>query len=95
MLSIRCVEDLALSGIDFGRHIGLLMPAVFARFPPASFDATMDVFVHNADDHDCHRRGGAVARQDRDESRVIQVVETSEEIRLALCDFCVTCCRRW
>ena len=86
MLSIRCVEDLALSGIDFGRHIGLLMPAVFARFPPASFDATMDVFVHNADDHDCHRRGGAVARQDRDESRVIQVVETSEEIRLALCD---------
>ena len=86
MLSIRCVEDLALAGIDFGRHIGLLMPAVFARFPPASFDATMDVFVHNSDDHDCHRRGGAVARQDRDESRVIQVVETSEEIRLALCD---------
>lgn len=86
ILSIRCVEDLALSGIDFGRHIGLLMPAVFARFPPVSFDATMDVFVHNADDHDCHRRGGAVARQDRDDSRVIQVVETSEEIRLALCD---------
>ena len=86
MLSIRCVEDLALSGIDFSRHIGLLMPAVFARFPPASFDATMDVFVHNSDDHDCHRRGGAVARQDRDDSRVIQIVETSEEIRLALCD---------
>jgi len=86
MLSIRCVEDLALSGIDFGRHIGLLMPAVFARFPPASFDAAMNVFVHNADDHDCHRRGGAVVRQDRDDSRVVQVVEMSEEIRVALCD---------
>ena len=85
-LSIRCVEDLALSGIDFGRHIGLLMPAVLARFPPASFDAEMNVFVHNADDHDTHRRGGAVARQDRDDSRVVAVVETSEEIRLALCN---------
>jgi len=85
-LSIRCVEDLALSGIDFGSHIGLLMPAVFARFPPASFDAEMNVFVHNADDHDTHRRGGAVVRQDRDDSRVVAVVETSEEIRLALCN---------
>lgn len=86
-LALRCTDDLALSGVDFGKHIGLLMPAIFARIPPVSFDAEMNVFVHNAEEHDCHRRGGAVARQDKDDSRTISVVETSEELRLGLCEF--------
>ena len=85
-LAIRCVGDISLAGIDFGEHIGLLMPAVLARFPPVSFDAEMGVFVHDANEHDCHRRGGAVARQDKDDSRTIPVVETSEELRLRTCD---------
>lgn len=86
ILALRCVNNLAISGVDFAQHVGLLMPAVCSRIPAVSFDASMNVFVHNADDHDCHRRGGAVARQDKDDSRTILVVETSEELRLQLCD---------
>mmetsp|Transcript_10771 Transcript_10771/g.23368 ORF Transcript_10771/g.23368 Transcript_10771/m.23368 type:complete len:732 (+) Transcript_10771:2323-4518(+) len=86
-LALRCANDIALSGVDFGKHVGLLMPALFVRIPPVSFDAEMNVFVHNAEEHDCHRRGGAVTRQDKDDSRTIAVVETSEELRLGLCEF--------
>lgn len=90
-MTILSIISFSLAGIDTSKHRALLFPAIFARYPPVSFDSDMNVFVHNSEEHERHRRGGAIVRQDREgilstATRAVSVVEPSEEIRLLLCD---------
>lgn len=89
-MAIKCVQHLSLSGLDMGKHIAFLMPAVFSRYPVIQYDAEEKVFVHDSDCHEFYKRGGAANRQDReriiDGTRSFISVETSEEIRLDQCE---------
>lgn len=90
LLAIKCVQQLSLSGLDMGKHIAFLMPAVFSRYPEIQYDAEEKIFVHDPDQHEFYRRGGATNRQDRKQiiegSRSFISREPSEEIRLELCE---------
>eukprot|EP01041_Mallomonas_annulata_P011277 gene11277-23590_t len=65
------------------------MPAIMQRLPPGlGYDEEMKVFIHDIEAHEEYRRGKAVDRQDKDGITSIQIhkiIETSEEIRLLLC----------
>lgn len=64
-LAISCVQSLLLAGVDRGRHIPFLIPALCARYPSSSYDKDMEVFIQDRQSHDFYKRGGATNRQDR------------------------------
>lgn len=88
--AIDCVKMLCLSNIDLGKHLGFLMPVITGKYPSAYFDDELNVFVDDAENHQFYKRGGATERQDRTTiltgSQTVSVVDTSEEIRLSLCE---------
>jgi hypothetical protein len=88
--AISCVRMLSLCDIDMGRHLPYLLPVIFSRYPPQSYDHEMQLFVDDIDDHELYKRGGAVMRQDQIEvlkrNRSMKVVEPSEEVRLMMCE---------
>lgn len=88
-LSLECIQSLLLVGLDIGKHIPYLIPAIVARYPPCTYDKDMEVFVQNSQMHDFYKRGGATDRQDRDglinQNGSFQVIESNEELRLSLC----------
>ena len=88
--AISCVQMLCLSGIDIGRHIQYLLPVIFSRYPPQSYDFEMQLFVCDAQTHQYYQRGGAVMRQDQMDvlngNRSRKMIEQSEEVRLMLCE---------
>lgn len=91
-LAIKCVQQLSLAGLDMGKHIAFLMPAIFSRYPEILYDAEEKVFVHDPEQHEFYKRGGASNRQDREQiidgkSRSFVSREPSEEIRFELCEF--------
>jgi len=89
ILSLECLNALLLSGIDLGKHIPYMIPALCARYPPCTYDKDMDVFVQDRHLHEFYKRGGATDRQDRNgllsQSGAFQVIEPNEELRLDLC----------
>ena len=56
-LAISCVQMLTNCGIDMGRHIPYLLPAIFSRYPPQAYDHEMQLFVDKIDDHELYKRG--------------------------------------
>jgi len=89
--AIECVRLLCLSGLDTGKHIAYLMPAIFSRYPETQYDVEMKLFVMDVESHVFYKRGGATQRQDRKNlidrgGYSLGVGEPCEEIRLALCD---------
>lgn len=88
-LSLDCIQSLLLAGIDIGRHVPYLIPALAARFPSCSYDKDLEVFVQDSQSHELYKRGGAIDRQDRDgllaPNCSFHVIEPSEELRLELC----------
>ena len=64
-LAIGCLQSLLLAGIDVGRHIPYMIPALRARFSQCIYDKDMEVFVQDLQMHEFHKRGGATDRQDR------------------------------
>lgn len=64
-LAIVCLQSLLLAGIDFGRHIPYMIPALRARLTPCTYDKDMEVFVQDPQLHDFYKRGGATIRQDK------------------------------
>jgi len=64
-LAIGCLQSLLLAGIDIGRHIPCMIPALRARLSQCIYDKDMEVFVHDLQMHEFHKRGGATDRQDR------------------------------
>ena len=91
LLALECLQLMFLAGLDLGRHIPYLVPALCARYPPCAYDKDVEVFVQDQRSHEFYKRGGATGRQDRDElfrrggTPHRRVVERSEEVRLALC----------
>ena len=89
-IAMQCMQSFCLAQLDMGKHIAYLMPAILSRYPPAFFDDEMQVFVHNQNNHEHHKRGGATERQDRDgllsSAVFVEVIETSEEVRVELCE---------
>ena len=88
--AIECVKLLCLSNIDVGKHLGFLMPVLLRKYPPVSFDKEMGVFVDDVESHQYYKRGGAINRQDKvnllSGTQTVVVVDSSEEIRLSLCE---------
>ena len=88
--AINCLKLLFLSHLDTGKHLGFLMPVVLAKYPCTHFDEEMNVFVDDFEKHQFYKRGGAIERQDREHllsgSVTSKVVDSSEEIRLAICE---------
>jgi hypothetical protein len=89
--AIECVRLLCLSGLDFGKHIAYLMPAIFSKYPETKYDPEMQMFVSDSESHAFYKRGGATQRQDRKQivagGRYSACVgELSEEVRLQLCE---------
>ena len=64
-LAIGCLQSLLLAGIDVGRHIPYMIPALRARLSQCIYDKDMEVFVQDLQMHEFHKRGGATDRQDR------------------------------
>jgi hypothetical protein len=64
-LALGCLQSLLLAGIDFGRHIPYMIPALRARLPQCAYDKDMEVFVRDPQLHDFYKRGGATTRQDK------------------------------
>ncbi len=90
VLSLECLKSLLLSGIDLGRHIPYMIPALCARYLSCTYDKDMEVFVRNLQSHEFYKRGGATDRQDRgglfrQGEAAFRVVEPNEELRLDLC----------
>jgi len=90
-LAIECVRVLCLSGLDFGKQIAYIMPAIMSRYPETLYDEEMKVFVRDTENHAFYKRGGATHREDqknvleRDGRRGHNAREPSEEIRFDLC----------
>ena len=88
--AIDCLQILCLSGLDFGKHIAYLLPAIISRCPDAQYDEELQIFVHDTEKHDFYKRGGAIQRQDqkntleRDGGPSFDVKEPSEELRYGL-----------
>ena len=89
--AIESLQLLCLSGLDFGKHIAYIMPAILSRYPETQYDGEMKIFVHDTEKHDFYKRGGAIRRQDqknileRDGGKLFNATEPSEELRLGLC----------
>ncbi|CAM9656506.1 unnamed protein product [Phaeothamnion confervicola] len=73
---------------DLTPHLAYLLPATTARgvAAGAAYDTELQLFVHDAEDHEAYRRGRATERQDRAGPTVPhRVVEPGEEVRLLQC----------
>ena len=85
-ISLKCIQSLLLAtGIDIGRHIPYLVPALCARYPQCAYDKDMEIFVQDHQMHELYKRGGATSRQDRASHIGMMFVEPNEELRLELC----------
>lgn len=90
LLAITCLQKLFKTSVNIEKHIPYLMSAIFSRYPSVSYDKEEDIFIHDCEMHEYYMRGGATERQDRERlmnrNNKIQTVESSEEIRLSMCN---------
>ncbi|CAB1102695.1 unnamed protein product [Ectocarpus sp. CCAP 1310/34] len=72
---------------DLTPHLAYLFPVLMARAVPAGslYDPSLELFVHDNDEHEAYKRGRATERQDQHPPQVQHIAEGSEELRLSLC----------
>eukprot|EP00903_Cladosiphon_okamuranus_P014433 g13393.t1 len=72
---------------DLTPHLAYLFPILMARGVPAGslYDPSLELFVHDNEQHEAYKRGRATERQDRHLPVVQSMAEGSEELRLSLC----------
>ncbi|CAM9297184.1 unnamed protein product [Ectocarpus sp. 12 AP-2014] len=72
---------------DLTPHLAYLFPVLMARAVPAGslYDPSLELFVHDNDEHEAYKRGRATERQDQHLPQVQHIAEGSEELRLSLC----------
>jgi hypothetical protein len=85
-LAINCLQSLLLTvGINVGRQIPYLIPALRSRLVQCTYDKDMEIFVQDLQLHMFYKRGGATSRQDRDFPSATILIEPNEDIRLEQC----------
>ena len=89
-LALRITIQFCLAAPDLTKCIPFLIPSVLSRYPNTYFDPEQNVFIHDMEKHEQFKRGVATERQDKSALvhgvKSIEVVESSEEVRLLLCD---------
>ncbi|CAM9789668.1 unnamed protein product, partial [Discosporangium mesarthrocarpum] len=85
--AIRMVTLFVQHVTDLTPHLAYFFPVLMSRAVPASasFDPEMQLFIINKNEHEEYKRGKVTGQQDRSASIHMKVMESSEELRLMLC----------
>ena len=89
-LAFSCVLKLLQCTQNMIRQIPYLITSLVSRYPSSDYDEYLNIFVHDKEQNDFFKRGGATERQDRinlihKNTYPIYTTEKSEEIRLLQC----------